>query len=201
MGVSHLPATGLVAKVQGIHDAVVANAALYPAPVPTPAVMQGYIDGLAAANAAVDAHGSKGDYQAKRTAEKVLRDAVRLWASYVQDISGGAEAKIFPSSFEVIKRGTPIGELAPPVNLGARLTNRSGRVALRWVRQDGADMHHVFMSTNDTPYNWVLVGATSKSRFDADSLAPGTFYFFAVTALGAAGESSKSEPCRAMAAA
>jgi hypothetical protein len=31
-------------------------------------------------------------------------------------------------------------------------------------------------------------------------MGEGTFYFFAVTALGAAGESSKSEPCRAMAA-
>ena len=62
-------------------------------------------------------------------------------------------------------------------------------------------MHHVFMSTTAEPFNWVLIGATSKSRFDADSLEPGTFYFFAVSALGAAGESSKSEPCRAMAAA
>jgi hypothetical protein len=162
--------------------------------------MQGYIDDLAAANATVEANGGKGDHQAKRTAEKVLRAAIKAWAWYVQNASGGDEDKILLSKFEVVKRGTPVGELNPPQNLGARLTNRSGRVALHWKREAGADMHHVFMSTTSEPFNWQLIGATSKSRFNADSLEPGTFYFFAVTALGAAGESSKSEPCRAMAA-
>ena len=201
MGVSHLPATGLVAKAQGILDGVVANAAVFPAPEPSPALMQGYIDDLAAANAAVETEGGKANYQAKRTAEKVLRAAIKAWAWYVQNVSGGDEGKILLSRFEVVKRGAPIGELNPPQNLGAFLTNHSGRVALRWKREDGADMHHVFMSTTAEPFNWQLIGATSKSRFNADSLEPGTFYFFAVTALGAAGESSKSEPCRAMAAA
>lgn len=200
MGVSRLSGTELVPKAQGIHDGVVANAALYPAPVPTAATMQGYIDDLAAANAAVEANGGKGDHQAKRTAEKVLRAAIKAWAGYVQNASGGDEDKILLSKFEVVKRGAPIGELNPPQNLGSFVTNRSGRVALRWKREDGAEMHHVFMSTTAEPFNWQLIGATSKSRFNADSLEPGTFYFFAVTALGAAGESSKSEPCRAMAA-
>lgn len=201
MGVSRLSGTELVPKAQGIHDGIVANAALYPAPVPAAATMQGFIDDLAAANAAVDANGGKGDHLAKRTAEKVLRAAIKAWAGYVQNASGGDADKILLSKFEVVQRGKPIGELNPPKNLGAFLTNHTGRVALRWKREDGADMHHVFMSTTAEPFNWQLIGATSKSRFNADSLEPGTFYFFAVTALGAAGESSKSEPCRAMAAA
>jgi hypothetical protein len=201
MGVSHLPATGLVAKAQGIHDGVVANAVLYPAPVPTAAVMQGYIDDLAAANAEVVANGGRVAHTAKRKAEKLVRGAIKAWAGYVQNVSGGDEGKILASNFEVVKHGTPYGELNPPTNLGARLTNTSGRVSLRWEREAGADMHHVFMSTSASPFNWVLIGATTKSRFNADSLEPGTFYFFAVSALGAAGESSKSEPCQAMAAA
>ena len=201
MGVSRLSATEFVAKAQGIHDGVVANAALYPAPAPTAAVMQGYIDDLAAANAAVEAEGGKGDHQAKRTAEKVLRAAIKAWAGYVQNASGGDADKILLSKFEVVKRGAPVGELNPPQNLGAFVTSRSGRVALRWKREAGAEMHHVYLSTSADPFNWELIGVTSKSRFDADSLEPGRFYFFAVSAIGAAGESSKSEPLMARAAA
>jgi hypothetical protein len=60
---------------------------------------------------------------------------------------------------------------------------------------------HVYMSTSNAPFQWDFIGVTTKSRFHADNLAPGTFYWFAVSAINAAGESSKSEPCRAMAAA
>lgn len=68
-------------------------------------------------------------------------------------------------------------------------------------REEGTDTHHVYMSTTNAPFNWELIGVTSKSGFNVDDLQPGKFYWFAVTAIGAAGESSKSEPCRVMAAA
>lgn len=51
------------------------------------------------------------------------------------------------------------------------------------------------------PFAWDLIGVTTKSRFNADSLTPGTCYWFDVTAIGAAGETSKSDVLRAMAAA
>lgn len=60
---------------------------------------------------------------------------------------------------------------------------------------------HLYMSTSNAPFKWELIGATTKSHFNADSLEPGTFYWFAVTAINAAGESCTSEPCHAMAAA
>lgn len=201
MGVDRLPATGLVAKAQGIHDGVVAHPVLYPAPQPTAAVMQGYIDDLAAANAEVVANGGRAAHTAKRTAEKLVRSALKDWAGYVQNASGGDVDKILASNFEVAKRGKPYGELNPPSKLSAYLTKTTGRVSLRWNREAGSDMHHVYMSTSASPFKWELIGSTTKSRYNADDLEPGTFYFFAVSALGAAGESSKSEPCQAMAAA
>lgn len=199
MGVSTLPATGLVAKAQGLHDGMDGNAN-FPNAMPTPAAFQTLIDNLAAANAEVDAVGGKPAHQAKRVAEKALRAAIKAWAGYVQSASGGDEGKILSSNFEVVKRGAPIGELAPPANLSNRFTNMRGRVSLRWVREDGADMHHVYMSTSNDPFKWELIGATTKSRFEADSLEPGTMYWFSVTAIGAAGESSKSDVLLARAA-
>ncbi len=199
MGLEGLPATGIVAKSQGIHDEMVGNA-LYPAPVPTVVVMQTDIDTLAAANAEVDNNGGKAAHQAKRMAEAKVRANLKNWVGYVQMASGGDADMILSSGFEVVKRGSPLGELNPPKNLGARFTNMAGRVSLKWDREVGSDLHHVFMSTSNNPFKWELIGATTKSRFNADTLEPGTVYWFSVTAIGAAGESSKSDVLLARAA-
>lgn len=201
LGLEGLPATGLVAKAQAMHDAVVANAALFPNPIPTPAEFQVLIDELAAANAAVDANRGRKEYMERDNADAALRLGVKQWAGYVQMVSGGDATTIKLSTFEVVKKGSPVGELPPPRSLGARLTNMTGRAALVWDREEGTDTHHVYMSTTNDPFNWELIGVTSKSRYNVDDLEPGKFYWFAVTAIGAAGESSKSEPCRVMAAA
>mgnify|MGYP003394585925 CR=1 FL=1 len=66
---------------------------------------------------------------------------------------------------------------------------------------DGSRLYHVYMGTNTTdPKNWTLVGVTTKARFEVDNLESGTFYFFSVTAIGAAGESARSDWARALAA-
>lgn len=200
MGLVGLPATGLVAKAQGVHDGMNGNAE-FPLPVPTLPVFQGLIDALAAANAAVDANGGRAEHTARRVAEQQLRGAIKSLAAYVQMASGGDAVKIKSANFLVVQRGKPVGELPPPQNLGARLTNMSGRADLRWKRDVDADINHVYMSTSNDPFKWELIGVTTKSRFNADHLEPGKFYWFAVSAIGAAGESSKSEPCLVMAAA
>ncbi|MBP6313049.1 MAG: hypothetical protein KA408_12315 [Flavobacteriales bacterium] len=57
------------------------------------------------------------------------------------------------------------------------------------------------MSRTADPFVWELTGVTTKSSFYADGLLPGQFYWFAVSTIGAAGESSMSEPCKVLAAA
>ena len=104
------------------------------------------------------------------------------------------------AGFDVVEPGEPIGERDPPQALGNRLTTMRGRVALDWARVYGARMYQVYMSTSNDPFKWELVAVTTKSRLDVDSLQPGTFYWFAVSAVGAAGTSSKSDPAQAMAA-
>lgn len=200
MGVSALPAEGLSAKALGIHDNVVANSTTFPAPVPPPADFLQDTEALAQAIATAKVNGGKPAYEAKRIAYQRVQDNIRQWASYVQLVSDGDEAIIKLSGFEVVERGAPVGQLPPPQLLRYRLTTTTGRVSLVWAKQDGADMHHVFMSTSNSPYNWQLVGTPAKCRFNMDGLTPGVMYYFAVTAIGAAGESSKSEPCQVMAA-
>lgn len=200
MGVSALPATGLVAKTQGIHANVVANPATFPAIVPPPADFLRDVEALAAANAAAEVNKGVPAYTAKRAAYQRVLSNVRQWASYVQLVSNGDADIIKLSGFEVVEPGKPYGQPNPPQLLRYKLTLTSGRVSLVWEPQDGVDMHHIFMSTTNAPYNWQQVGTSAKSRFNMDGLTPGVMYYFAVSAIGAAGESSKSEPCEVRAA-
>ena len=200
MDIDGLSPTGLVSRAQGLHDGIKGNAQ-FPSPLPTAEAFQTLIDELAAGNAAVAANKGRAEYLVRDIAERNLRDAIKQWKGYVQMASGGDADLILTTNFGVSKRPQPRSPLDPPRNLGARLTSHSGRAALVWSTEKGAEMHHVYMSTSADPFKWELIGVTTKSRFNADNLAPGTFYWFAVSAINAAGESSKSEPCRAMAAA
>ncbi|MBL0045219.1 MAG: hypothetical protein IPP33_12760 [Flavobacteriales bacterium] len=199
MGLQGLPATGIVAKSQGIQEKMDGNA-LYPAADPTPAAMQTDIDALAAANAEVSNNGGKAAYQARNVAEKKVRANLKKWVGYVQMVSGGDKDKILLSGFGIAERGTPYGQPQPPLNLNARLTRTANRVSLFWEYQPGVDVHHVFVSKSNDPFAWELIGSTTKCRFDVNSLPSGEARWFAVTAIGAAGESTKSDVLLARAA-
>ncbi|MBK9759311.1 MAG: hypothetical protein IPO90_04890 [Flavobacteriales bacterium] len=103
------------------------------------------------------------------------------------------------SGFGIAERGTPYGQPQPPLNLNARLTRTANRVALYWEYQPGVDVHHVFVSKSNDPFAWELIGSTTKCRFD-EQPAEREARWFAVTAIGAAGESTKSDVLLARAA-
>lgn len=89
----------------------------------------------------------------------------------------------------------------PAREIGEPLTTTQGRAALVWNGPEGTRLYSMYQSTSSEPFNWVLIGTTTKQRFNVDKLEPGAFYWFAVSATGAAYESSLSEPARVMAAA
>lgn len=186
---------------QGIHDAIVANPLTFATPSPTAAAVQAAIDTLAAANAAVSANDGRQEHIARRAAQKALHGLMKQWQGYVQLISGGDAAIISLSAFAVVERGVPYGEPDRPTDLGVLTARKTGRVAMDWERPRGAQYFHVFRSLEGAPFKWELIGTTSKTRFNSDDNTPGTFYYYAVSAIGAAGESSLSEDLRAMAAA
>lgn len=199
MGLIGLAATAMVAKAQGILDKI-KTSVLFTAPVPPLVTFQADIDALAAANAAANVNGGKAEHQAKREALKVVKADIKSLLGYVQATSGGDADKILSSGFELVKRSTPYGELNPPVNLQARFTTMEGRVSFFWEGEKGADTYLVFRSAVNDPFKWEMIGTTTKRRFNADRLESGVNYWFAVSAVGAAGETSKSEPLLARAA-
>lgn len=199
LGIESLPATGLVAYAQHVHDKM-AGSATFATPVPTQVAFQAGISALENANAAAE-NGGKAEIQARRIAERAVRDMMRTRAGYVQATSGGDEDLILSTGFGVRKRAPRIGPLDRPAKLFTRLTNTTGRIAMGWPVVRGADTYEVYMSTNNSPFKWEKVASTTKARYNQDGLVPGTQYWFAVTAVGAAGVTSLSEPLIGMAAA
>ena len=194
MGLIGLAATAIVAKAQSLYVKLTNSVAEYPTPVPALVDFQADIDVLAAANAAVNANGGRAEHQAKREALKVVKADIKSLAGYVQAASSGVADTILLSGFEVVKRGTPSGELVPPKKLTARMSTMEGRVSFAWEIQGRADAFNVFVSRSNSPFAWELLGTTTKRRFNADGLESGSIYWFAVSAVGAAGETSKSDP-------
>lgn len=199
LGISGLTPTDLVKKGRN-HVTMMTGSTLYTTPVPSLATITAACDRLDAANQAVLFNGGKLAYTERDEADKELRDLIKELAGYVQAVSKGDKPQVQDGAFDVVEPGEPIGELPPPQALGSKLTNMSGRVALDWKGVRGAKSYQVFMSTSNDPFKWELTAVTTKSRLDVDSLEPGTFYWFAVSAVGAAGTSSKSDPAQAMAA-
>ena len=200
MGLLGLAATAIVAKAQGLFAKLLSSIGIFPAPVPPLVEFQHHIDALAAANAAADVNGGRSEFQAKREALKVVLADIKSLAGYVQATSMGNADMIKASGFEVVQRGGRIGELTPPDKLIARPTTMVGRCSLAWESEHGSDVFHVFMSATSEPFNWVLAGSTTKRSFFADGLETAKTYWFSVSAVGAAGETSKSEPLMARAA-
>lgn len=200
LGLHGQTADSLPSYAQGLVVSMTGNAE-FATPTPALAAVHTAIIAVIGANAAVEANAGPVQHQARRVAVKALGGLIRQLASYVQNTSAGDEDIILSSGFAVRRRATPRGELPTPTGLFSRPANREGRATLKWTPDRGADTYHVKQSDSDAPGNWVLVASTTKSTCHVDGLTPGTFYWFAVSAIGAAGETSLSEPCRVMAAA
>ncbi|MBK9420883.1 MAG: fibronectin type III domain-containing protein [Flavobacteriales bacterium] len=137
----------------------------------------------------------------RKLAEGVVLEGLNALCSAINGVAPNDMDKLVTCGFPLRKEPQPKGELDPPTKLVYRLTKTTGRAALVWNGEDGTRLFNVHQSTQSEPFNWVAIGSTTKRRFNVDSLTPGEFYWFSISAVGTAGESSLSEPVRVMAAA
>ncbi len=145
-----------------------------------------------------------GDHEAvgiKEMAEAELELVIAKLCDAINGVALGDRAKLLTCGLPLRKESTRHGELVPPSGVMSKLTSTTGRVALVFTGSKGALSYNVYRSTSPAPYNWVFIGNTSKQKYNDDDNTPGTFFFYAVSAVGAAGESSKSAAAPGMAAA
>jgi hypothetical protein len=84
----------------------------------------------------------------------------------------------------------------------ARTTGRKGEVELRFPSVHGARGYQLWISDKDPAEdgNWEAIGYTTRVKHLVANLESYKAYFFCVSAIGAAGESAKSDPALGRAA-
>jgi hypothetical protein len=199
-GLAGLKATELVTKAANIEVAMTGNAAFAD---PTPTLAE-----LSAARVALEAliaesaKGTRSAIAARRDQEEVLAGLIRKLAAYVK-LNATSEADILSAGFGIGKRRTAVGRLSQPTGLEALRTDSRGQVNVSWNAVSGKQHYILEMTTTDPSQAhtaWEVVAYTGKVRHTVDNLTPGTYYWFRITALGAAGASAHSDPAMVMAA-
>jgi hypothetical protein len=140
--------------------------------------------------------------QQAKTATEVLADAAKdldkiliQAALYVENISGGDEAKILSAGMSVKDVATPVGPLSAPTDLYAEVGGGDGEIDLNWKPVFGAKSYLIQMTTDpNVPDSWAFKRNSTESFTAITGLTSGTKYWFRVAAVGAAGQGDFSDP-------
>ena len=200
VGIARLNDGSMVAKAGTVIDQLTANAALFPAPVPSIAVLTAAKNALVTAMGEAE-QGSKAAYIELRACRRTLKDLLNQAASYVSTVANGDEAKINAGGFGVREKPTPKPVPKAPVFDAARVSAYTGAVELKWAAKD-ARSYQVYMTEKDPlsgATEWTVIGAPTRRCFKYDGLESGKAYWFRVVAVGTAGVSPFSDVllCRA----
>jgi len=127
--------------------------------------------------------------------EKELAQILTQAALYVENVSGGDEAKILSAGMSVKDVASPVGELPAPMGLYATSGDEDGEIVLNWEPVRGAKSYVVQMTTDpNVPDSWTHKKNVTESFTDIKGLTSGGKYWFRVAGVGAAGQGAFSDP-------
>jgi len=177
------------------------NAATFPAPNPSVAVLTTAKNNLDIRLKAIAQMESLLDAERSYalTEEAELDVLLQQEANYVENIAKGEASVILLSGFPLAQEPMPVGQLAPPQNLLGIATDIEGQTKLKWNSVHGAKSYIVECANNPNG-PWSQVTVTTRISCLATNLTPGTKYWFRVRAVGAAGLSGWSDPAAKLAA-
>ncbi|MGL4401246.1 MAG: fibronectin type III domain-containing protein [Luteolibacter sp.] len=134
-------------------------------------------------------------------AEDLLDSVLTQLGSYVENASGGDEAKILSAGMGVKSAATAAGMLPAPGPVAANTGDAPYEVDLSWPRLTGAKSFVIQYATdpNATDGDWKFGTTSTKSSCTVGNLVPGTRNWFRVAAVGSAGQSPWSSPVTARA--
>ncbi len=177
------PDADLSVKINQILDKMTGNLT-FPDPVPT-------LDAIRAANVsyyqALDnvKDGSREDTVIKNNLRKSLEADLHQLGDYVQRMSGGDEALILSSGFDVHKKHEAVGPLSKATNLVVKPGSNKGSMELSCNVVDHATFYvfeyHELPSENAN--GWVQT-TTTKRKVLLDGLTSGKQYAFRVAGAG-----------------
>jgi hypothetical protein len=121
----------------------------------------------------------------KNNARLDLESVLKSGALKVQDISGGDEAIILSSGYDITRKGTPVGILDQVVNLQIKLGKLSGSLEISWDVVDHAYSYEIQYTKNPKTDDSVYKIVTStKRKILLENLIPGQTYSVKVAAVG-----------------
>lgn len=128
------------------------------------AVLIGQQSGVLIGFLAKMADGNKQLTIQKRAARADLEGTLRSVGFKVQDISGGDEAKILSTGYDVTQKPTPVGILDQPLNVQVSPGKISGTLEISWEVVDHAYSYEVRYTKNPKSDSTVYVTTTTTKR-------------------------------------
>lgn len=121
---------------------------------------------------------------------------LRVQADYIRAECDGNKAMLNSSGYTLSKKPEPIGTLGTTMIKDVVMTGITGQVELKWKSVRGAQLYQVWVTEGDPKdsKSWQVVAATHRVKTKIDNLKSLNIYWFAVSAIGAAGEGAKCDP-------
>ena len=177
------------------HIAAMTGNANFTTPEPSAADFAG---GLAAFKAALTAS----DAAQQAATEKVAaKDAARTAfetlfttrRNYIDNKSGGVDAKILSAGVGVRAPGAPVGDLPAPLDFLATAGDNAGEIDLTWSAVKGARSYVSQYREDVVGTAWITGPIGTRSRATVPGLQTAKTYVFRVAAVGTAGQSPWSD--------
>ena len=129
--------------------------------------------------------GSKEDTVVKNNSRKVLENFLKTETNYVQQVSGGSEAIILSSGFDVNKKPSVIGPLPKAAGLSVIAGDNKGSVVLNCKVVAHADFYEFEFTDAPTSAGSIWQKrTTTKHKLLIEGLTSGKQYVFRVAAAG-----------------
>jgi len=180
---------GEIVALGNTHKTQMTGNANFPTPEPTAAVHDAALALLEGDLA--DIAVMEGDLAARRSTKDTNLADYKLVltnrAAHVQIASGGDEAKILSSGFQVQSAATPTTSLPQPANLVATMGDLDGEIDVacnRVPRASGYIWECREHMEGQAPGPWAQAKVGNKSSFTATGLVSGKKYAFRVRAIG-----------------
>ncbi len=171
------------------HSKAMAGNANYTTPSPAAAVFDAALADYAGKNAEIVT--AEMDLQTKRAERVALRAALEKELNsrgvYVQEVSGGDEAKILSAGFDVQAAATPTTSIAVPSNVTASMGDNPGEIDVGCNAVSKAKSYLIEYrqhSETSAPGNWTLAKVASRSSATLSGMESGRKYAFRMRALG-----------------
>lgn len=131
----------------------------------------------------------------KESKREALQALLTGLAGYVQAATAGDASGILSSGMQVRSGVAPVGDLAAPGDLSARVGENEGEVFLVWRRLSGARSYEVEWATQEhrEARKWQRAGVVTAAKLRVTGLTPGGVFVFRVRAIGAAGAGAWSD--------